>query len=88
MEYVLETCVAMMLGLPYCQCEYLTYLPFVVVHEAVQMGRRVRCVRIVDQVVGAVPIVWRRCLTQFGGEGRGSVTVDGPCRCQRGDRSQ
>ena len=57
-EYVLGTCVAMVLSSLQCQCEHFPHVRFVVVHEAVQVGHRVCWVHNVNEVVCAVPILW------------------------------
>ena len=46
-KYVLGAGVAMVLGLSHCQREDFPHLRFMVVHETVQLGRGVSCVRVV-----------------------------------------
>ena len=58
-EYVLGAGVAMVLGLPQRQREDLLYLRLMIVHETMQVGRSVSCVRVVDKVIGVVSVV--RC---------------------------
>ena len=58
MKYVLGTGVAMVLGLSQCQREDLSYLRFMLVHEAVQVGPCVSRVRIADEMIGVVPKGW------------------------------
>ena len=65
MKYVLGAGVAMVLGLSHCQREDFSHLRFMIVHETVPAGRGVSCLRVVDEVIGVVPIVWwrrRACL--------------------------
>ena len=60
-KYVLGAGVAMVLGLPQCQREDFSHLRLMIVHETVQVGCRVSCVRIVDEVIRVVSMVrWRR----------------------------
>ena len=60
-KYVLGAGVAMLLGLPQRQLENLSYLRLMVVHETMQVGSGVSCVRVVDEVIGVVSIVRWRC---------------------------
>ena len=59
-KYVLGAGVAMVLGLSQCQREDFPHLRFMIVHETVQVGCGVSCVRVVDEVIGVVPVVWWR----------------------------
>ena len=62
-KYVLGADVAVVLGLPQRQREDFPYLRLVIVHETMQVGRSVSCVRVVDEVVGVVSVVRWRCRT-------------------------
>ena len=59
-KYVLGAGVAMVLGLSQCQREDLSYLRLRIVHETVQVGRSMSCVRVVDEMIGVVSVVRRR----------------------------
>ena len=60
-KYVLGAGVAMVLGLSQCQREDFSHLRLMIVHETVQSGHGVSCVRIVDEVIGVVTVLrWRR----------------------------
>ena len=52
---VLGADVAMVLGLSQCQREDFSHLLLVIVHETVQVGRGVSCVRVADELIGVVP---------------------------------
>ena len=54
MKYVLGAGVAMVLGLSQCQREDFSHIRLMVVHETVQVGRGMSCVRVVEKVVGVV----------------------------------
>ena len=56
-KYVLGAGVAMLLGLLQRQREDLSYLRLMIVHETMQVGRSVSCVRIVDEVISVVSVV-------------------------------
>ena len=56
--YVRGARVAMVLGLLQCQLEDFPHLRLMIVHETVQLGRGVSCVRIVDEVIGVVSVRW------------------------------
>ena len=56
-KYVLGAGVAMVLGLPQCQREDFPYLRLMIVHETMQVGRSVSCVRVVDEVIDVVSVV-------------------------------
>ena len=58
LKYVLGAGVAMVLGLSQCQGEDFPHLWFMIVHETVQVGRGMGCVRVVDEVIGVVSVVW------------------------------
>ena len=58
MKYLLGTGFAMVFGLSQCQREYLPHLRFMVMHEAVQVGRGVSRASVADYVIGVVPMVW------------------------------
>ena len=60
-KYVLGAGVVMVLGLPQRQGEDLLYLRLMIVHETMQMGRSVSCVRVVDEVIGVVSVVRWPC---------------------------
>ena len=60
-RYVLGAGVAMVLGLPQRQREDLSYLWLMILHETMQVGRSVSYVRVVDEVIGVVPVVRWRC---------------------------
>ena len=47
----------MVLGLPQGQRENLSYLRLMIVHETMQVGRSVSCVRVVGGVIGVVSVV-------------------------------
>ena len=56
-KYVLGAGVAMVLG----RREDFLYVRLMIVHETVQVGRSVSCVRVVDEMIGVVALVrWRR----------------------------
>ena len=57
LKYVLGAGVVTALGLPPCQREDIPYLRLMVMHETMQVGRSVSCVRIVDEVIGVVSVV-------------------------------
>ena len=57
-KYVLEAGDAMVLGLSQCQREDFSHLPLMILHETVQVGHGVSSVRIVDEVIFVVPVVW------------------------------
>ena len=57
-KYVLGAGVAMVPGLSQRQREDFSYLRLMIVHEKVQVGRSVSCVRVVDEVIGVVSVVW------------------------------
>ena len=57
-NYVLGTGVAMVLSLSQCQREEFPHLRLMIVHETVQVGRGVSCVRVVDEMIDIVPVVW------------------------------
>ena len=59
-KYVLGAGVSMVLGLSQCQREDFPHLQFMIVHDMVQVGRAVSCVRVVDEVIGVLPVVWWR----------------------------
>ena len=59
-KYVLGAGVAMVLGISQCQREDFPHLRFMIVHERVQVGRSVRCVRVVDEVIAVFFVVWWR----------------------------
>ena len=59
-KYVLGAGVAMVLGLLQCQREDFSHLRLMIVHETVQVGRGVSCVRVVDEMIGVVCVVWWR----------------------------
>ena len=60
-KYVLGAGVVVVLGLSQRQREDLSYLLLMIVHETVQVGRSVSCVRISDEVIGVVSVVrWQR----------------------------
>ena len=66
-KYVLGAGVAMVLGLSQCQREDFSHLRLMIVHETVQVGPGVSCVRVVDEVIGVVSVVWwRRCAHRRG----------------------
>ena len=61
-EYVLGAGLAMLLGVLQCHPEDFSHLRLMIVHETVQVGRRVSCVRVVDELIGVVSVVrWPRC---------------------------
>ena len=61
-KYVLGAVAAMVLGLSQCQREDFSQLRLMIVHETLQVGCGVSCVRVVDEVIGVVSVVWgRRC---------------------------
>ena len=62
-KYVLGAGGAVVLGLPQRQREDFPYLRLVIVHQTMQVGRSVSCVRVVDEVVGVVSLVRWRCRT-------------------------
>ena len=60
-KYVLGAGVAMVLGLSQRQCEDFSHLWLMIVHETVQVGRGMSCVRVFDEVIGVVSVVrWQR----------------------------
>ena len=60
-KYVLGAGVVMVLGLSQCQHEDFSHLRLMIVHETMQVGRGVSCVRVVDKVIGVVSVVrWQR----------------------------
>ena len=59
-KYVLGAGVAMVLGLSQCQREDFPHFRLMIVHETVQVGRGLSCVRAVDEVIDVVPVVWWR----------------------------
>ena len=59
-KYVPGAGVAMVLGLSQCQREDLPHFRLMIVHERVQVGCSVSCVRVVDKVISVVPVVWWR----------------------------
>ena len=58
MKDVLGAGVAMVLGLSQCQRADFPHLRLMIVHETVQVGRGVSCVRVVDGGIGVVLVVW------------------------------
>ena len=56
-KYVFGAGVAMVLGLPQRRPEDFSYLGLMIVHDTMQVGRSVRCVRVVDEVIGVVSVV-------------------------------
>ena len=59
-KYVLGAGVAMVPGLSPFQREDFSHLWLIIVHETVQVGRGVSCVRVFDEVIGVVFVVWWR----------------------------
>ena len=61
LKYVLGAGVAMVLGPSQCQREDFSHLRLMIVHETVQVGDSVSCVRVVDEVLVVVSVLqWRR----------------------------
>ena len=60
-KYVFRAGLAMVLGVLQRQREDFSYLRLMIVHEMVQVGRGVSCVRVVDEVIGVVFVVRWRC---------------------------
>ena len=60
MKYVFGAGIAIVLGLSQCLRETFPHLRFMIVHGTVQVGRGVSCVRVVDEVIGSVSVVWWR----------------------------
>ena len=85
LENVLGARVAVAPCLTQQQYEHLPHLWFLVAHSAVQVCRRVRGVRMVDEMVVVIPVVWHRCTSYSCGEGRAAVAVDGSCSPHQGD---
>ena len=59
-KYVLGAGIAMLLGLSQCRREDFPHLRLMLVHETVQVGRGLSCVRVVDEVIRVVSVVWWR----------------------------
>ena len=66
-RYVLGAGVAMALGLSQCQRDNFSHFRLMIVHGTPQVGHGVSCVRVVDEVIGVVSVVWwRRCAYRCG----------------------